>query len=77
MTNFMININVSIILNMLNVEISISTISFIDFVMKHVQFNDVIIYKKQKTANDIKNLVAEYQNVFINKNITINVFKKQ
>ena len=75
----MININVTIILNMKisNAKIFISIISFIDFVMKHVQFNDVIIYEKQKTANKIENLIAEYQNVFMNKNITMNVFEKQ
>ena len=73
----MININVSIIFNILNIEISISAISFIDLVMKYVQFNDVIIYEEQETANKIENLVAEYQNIFMNKNITMNVFEKQ
>ena len=73
----MININVSIIFNMLNAKILISAILFIDFIMKHVQFNDVIIYKEQETTNEIENLIAEYQNVFMNKNITMNVFEKQ
>ena len=45
---------------MLNVEIFVLTISFIEFVMKHVQSNNVIIYEKQKTTNEIENLVAKY-----------------
>ena len=45
--------------------------------MKYVQSNDVIIYEKQETANKIENLIAEYQNIFMNKNIIVNVFEKQ
>ena len=45
--------------------------------MKHVCFNDVIVYDFSKAIDSLTILIDEYQNFFIDKNTTMNISKKK
>ena len=51
--------------------------STIDSKLKHVCFNNVIIYEQQEIVNVITILINEYQNLFIDKKTIINILKKK
>ena len=59
------------------VNFIILSISRIDANLKHVRSNDVIIYDQSKTIETIVVLIDEYQNFFVDKNITIDISKKK
>ena len=49
----------------------------IDFNLKHIYINDVIIYDDSFVIFVIEAVVNEYQNFFVDKRITVNIFKDQ
>lgn len=78
----------SIIIVSINIELNIVFKSFviidlfidisqINSIMKHACFNKVIVYDFSKTVNFLTVLIDEYQNFFIDKNITMNISKKK
>ena len=55
----------------------ISFTSTIDSKLKYICFNNVIIYEQQKVVNIITTLINEYQNLFVDKETTINILKEK
>ena len=59
-------------------DVSVATgISQIDSALKHICFNGVTVYDSSKTVNFIAALIKEYQNLFVDKDTTINISKKK
>ena len=87
---YLINVDISLlvdnnkIFNVLllisDVKLPFSVINFtltINSKLKHVCFNNVIIYEQQKIVDVIATLIDKYQNLFIDKETTINISKKK
>ena len=72
-----INIEITIVFESFNIAIDLFIDIFqINSVMKHICFNKITVYNFSKTINSLAILIDEYQNLFIDKSITMNISKK-
>ena len=71
-----IDINIFIEIDVMSI-INASTLesSKLNFNLKFIYSNDIIIYNKSNAIYSLATLIDEYQNLFIDKNITINISK--
>ena len=73
-----VSIEVAIVSESFNIVIDLIIDIFqINSVMKHVCFNNVIVYNFSKTIDSLTVLIDEYQDFFIDKSITMNISKKK
>ena len=81
-SSFRINNFSAIDLSSLNIDIFVNVSMIIDIfqidsTLKHICFNDVIVYDSSNAIDSIVVLMKKYQNLFVDKNITMNISKKK
>ena len=73
--NMILSIISSTIFTNISITLIMSIISQIDFSFEHVLFNEIIVYNQN--VFDLVNLMNNYQNIFQNNDIIVNIFEKK